>query len=135
MKTSYGYKKIASGGKATLGNILPARSSYENIAAPLKLTSLVEDTGATICHHALHHRALGKLPRLVVNLDGQLPGSYNEIEILTNFITDEVISSSTPGRSDHNALGTSSRISIGLNQAVDDGKQEGGSLARASLHK
>ena len=117
MKTSYGYKKIASGGKATLGNILPARSSYENIAAPLKLTSLVEDTGATICHHALHHRALGKLPRLVVNLDGQLPGLYEEI--LTNFITDNT--SSTPGWSDHNALGTSSRISICLNQAVDDG--------------
>ena len=53
--------------------VAPAGCGYKNIAAPLQLTSLVEDTGAAICHHALHHRTLGELSSLVVNLDGQLP--------------------------------------------------------------
>ena len=53
--------------------VTPARCGYKNIAAPLQLTSLVEDTGAAICHHALHHRTLGEFSGLVVNLDGQLP--------------------------------------------------------------
>merc|ERR1719474_241053 len=51
----------------------PSRCGYKNIAAPLQLTSLVEDTGAAICHHALYHGTLGELSSLVVNLDGQLP--------------------------------------------------------------
>ena len=62
-----------------LNNIMvaPARCGYKNIAAPLQLTSLVKDTGAAICHHALHHRTLGELSSLVVNLDGQLPEGKN----------------------------------------------------------
>ena len=53
--------------------ILPARSCYENVAASLELTGLVEDTSSTIGHHTLHHGALSKLARLIVDLDGQLP--------------------------------------------------------------
>ena len=53
--------------------VAPARCGYKNIAAPLQLTSLVEDTGAAICHHALDHGTLGEFSSLVVNLDGQLP--------------------------------------------------------------
>merc|ERR1719341_1380890 len=85
-------------------------SCYKNVASPLELTSLVEDTGATISHHTLHHGALSKFASLIVDLDGQLPGG-----------------------SDDDALGASSRISFSLNQTMDDGEKESSSLARARL--
>ena len=53
--------------------VAPAGCGYKNIAAPLQLASLVENTGAAICHHALHHGTLGELSSLVVNLYRQLP--------------------------------------------------------------
>ena len=56
-----------------LHKIEPARSRDQDVAAPLQLTGLVEDAGASVGHNALDHRALGKLPRLVVDLDRQLP--------------------------------------------------------------
>merc|ERR1719474_126916 len=76
----------------------PARCGYKNVAAPLQLTSLVEDTGAAICHHTLHHRTLGKLSSFVVNLDGQLPSwGYD------------------------NALGSSSRVGVLFDKSVKNG--------------
>merc|ERR1719402_1088804 len=76
----------------------PARCGYKNIAAPLQLTSLVEDTGAAICHHTLHHRTLGELSSLVVDLDGQLPSwGYD------------------------NALGSGSRVGILFDKSVKNG--------------
>merc|ERR1719474_591620 len=88
----------------------PARRCHQNVTAPLQLTSLVEDAGATICHHTLHHRPLGELSCLVVDLNSQLPcGSHNY------------------------ALGSRSRISILFDEAVEDGQEECCSLPRASL--
>merc|ERR1719347_2033836 len=74
------------------------------------MACLVEDTGSSISHHALDHRALSKLPCLVVDLDRQLPG-----------------------RCDDDALGSGSCIGVCFDHAVDDWQQEGSSLARTSL--
>ena len=51
----------------------PSRRRNKDVAASLKLTSLVEDTGSSIRHHTLDHRTLSELPRLVVDLDCQFP--------------------------------------------------------------
>ena len=52
----------------------------------LQLARLVEDTGPSIGHHTLDHRALSKLPRLVVDLDSQLPDIKTSIVCWTNML-------------------------------------------------
>ena len=103
----------------------PARCRHKDVAASLKLTSLIEDTGPSIRHHTFDHRTLSKLPRLIVDLDCQLPDvKQRHKKYKFKWL---------PGGCDDDTLGSSSCVGVSLDHAVDDWKQKCSSLARTSL--
>ena len=64
----------------------------------------------------------------------QVQYTIQETDEITEFnMTQQFSSIPSPGGSDDDALGASSRISFSLNQTMDDGEKESSSLARTSL--
>ena len=94
---------------------IPARGGHQDVAAPPELGSLVHGLGAAVEDGGLDVGAGGELASLLADLNGELPG-----------------------RRDDDSLGCLGReADVGGSPcgyySVDDGEEEGGSLATACL--